>query len=148
MTDWRVYHKPVSSFSALGFFTFLYISCFRIYPDFTLHLLAVSDRFLTISINLLKPNAKFSKSLVIISLLLSICTVWLSIDRERIADAYRIWCIISERLTGGERSRDVPYLIPEVGRVTFKSNGEEVFSVEFLLKSNGDEALNDVFPQK
>ncbi len=66
---------------------------------------------------------------------------------KRIADAYRIWCIISERLTG-ERSRDVPYLIPEVGKVTFKSNSEEALSVELLLKSNGDEALNDVFPQK
>jgi hypothetical protein len=34
-----------------------------------------------------------------------------------------------------------------VGKVTFKSNGEEGLSFEFLLKSNGDEALNDVFPQ-
>jgi hypothetical protein len=35
-----------------------------------------------------------------------------------------------------------------VGKVTFKSNSEEALSVELLLKSNGDEALNDVFPQK
>ncbi len=33
----------------------------------------------------------------------------------------------------------------EVGKVTWKSNGDEVFSDEFLLKSNGDEGLNDVF---
>jgi hypothetical protein len=29
-----------------------------------------------------------------------------------------------------------------VGKVTFKSNGDEGLSEEFLLKSNGDEALN------
>ena len=33
----------------------------------------------------------------------------------------------------------------ELGKVTFKSNGDEALSDEFLLKSNGDEALNDVF---
>jgi hypothetical protein len=37
-------------------------------------------------------------------------------------------------------------VIQEVGKVTFKSNGEEALSDEFLLKSNGDEALNDDFP--
>jgi hypothetical protein len=31
----------------------------------------------------------------------------------------------------------------EVGKVTLKSNGNEVLSNEFLFKSNGDEALND-----
>jgi hypothetical protein len=36
----------------------------------------------------------------------------------------------------------------EVGKVTFKSNGDEALSNEFLLKSNGDEALNDVFSIK
>jgi hypothetical protein len=35
---------------------------------------------------------------------------------------------------------------PEVGKVTFKSNGDEPLSDEFLFKSNGDEALNNVFP--
>ncbi len=34
----------------------------------------------------------------------------------------------------------------EVGKVTFKSNGDEALNNEFLLKSNGDEALNDGFP--
>jgi hypothetical protein len=33
-----------------------------------------------------------------------------------------------------------------VGKVTFKSNGDEALSDEFLLESNGDEGLNDVFP--
>jgi hypothetical protein len=32
-----------------------------------------------------------------------------------------------------------------VGKVTLKSNGDEVLSDESLLKSNGDEALNDDF---
>jgi hypothetical protein len=32
-----------------------------------------------------------------------------------------------------------------VGKVTFKSNGDEALKDEFLLKGNGDEALNDVF---
>jgi hypothetical protein len=35
-----------------------------------------------------------------------------------------------------------------VGKVTFKSNGDEVLSDEFLLKSNGDEVLKDVFYKK
>jgi hypothetical protein len=33
-----------------------------------------------------------------------------------------------------------------VGKVTFKSKGDEALGNEFLLKSSGDEALNDVFP--
>jgi hypothetical protein len=33
-----------------------------------------------------------------------------------------------------------------VGKVTFKSKGDEALSDEFLLTSNGNEALNDVFP--
>jgi hypothetical protein len=33
-----------------------------------------------------------------------------------------------------------------VGKVTLKSNGDEALSYEFLLKSDGDEAFNDVFP--
>ncbi len=36
--------------------------------------------------------------------------------------------------------------LPEVGKVTFKSNRDEALSDEFLLKSNGDEASNNVFP--
>jgi hypothetical protein len=32
-----------------------------------------------------------------------------------------------------------------VGKVTFKNISDEALSDEFLLKSNGDEALNDVF---
>jgi hypothetical protein len=32
----------------------------------------------------------------------------------------------------------------DVGKVTFKSNGDKALSNEFLLKSNGNEALNDV----
>ncbi len=36
----------------------------------------------------------------------------------------------------------------EVGIVTFKSNIDEVLSDEFILKSNGDEALNYVFHKK
>jgi hypothetical protein len=34
----------------------------------------------------------------------------------------------------------------EVGKVTLKSKGDEVLSNEFFFLSNGDEALNDVFP--
>jgi hypothetical protein len=33
-----------------------------------------------------------------------------------------------------------------VGKVTFKSNGDEALSDGFLFKSNGDETLNDDFP--
>ncbi len=40
------------------------------------------------------------------------------------------------------------YPQPEVDKVTLKSNGNEALSYEFLLKSNSDEALNNVFPQK
>jgi hypothetical protein len=36
--------------------------------------------------------------------------------------------------------------LAEVGKVTFKSNGDEALNDEFLLKSNGDEALSDGFP--
>ncbi len=36
----------------------------------------------------------------------------------------------------------------EVGKVTLKSNSDEVLSDEFLLKSNGDEVLNDDFSLK
>jgi hypothetical protein len=32
-----------------------------------------------------------------------------------------------------------------VGKVTLKSNGDEVLSDEYLLKSNGDEELNNDF---
>jgi hypothetical protein len=35
-----------------------------------------------------------------------------------------------------------------VGKVTLKSNNDEALSDEFLLKCNGDEALNNVVPQK
>jgi hypothetical protein len=35
-----------------------------------------------------------------------------------------------------------------VGKVTFKSNGNEALSDDFLFKSNSNEALNDVFPSK
>jgi hypothetical protein len=34
----------------------------------------------------------------------------------------------------------------EVGKVTLKRNSDEVLSDEPLLKSNGDETLNDDFP--
>jgi hypothetical protein len=34
----------------------------------------------------------------------------------------------------------------EVGKVTLKSNGDEALSDEFLLNSNDDKVLNDVFP--
>jgi hypothetical protein len=37
-------------------------------------------------------------------------------------------------------------LLAEVGKVTLKSNSDEALSNEFLLNSNGNEALNDVFP--
>jgi hypothetical protein len=33
-----------------------------------------------------------------------------------------------------------------VGKVTLKSYGDEVSGDEFLVKSNGSEALNDAFP--
>jgi hypothetical protein len=36
-------------------------------------------------------------------------------------------------------------LLAEVGKVTLKINGGEVLSDESVLKSNGDEALNDDF---
>jgi hypothetical protein len=32
-----------------------------------------------------------------------------------------------------------------VGKVTLKSNGDEAFNDEFLVKSNSDEALKDVY---
>ncbi len=38
--------------------------------------------------------------------------------------------------------------LPEEGKVTLKSNGDEVLNDEFLLKNNGAEALNDVFSIK
>ncbi len=38
--------------------------------------------------------------------------------------------------------------ILEVGKVTYKNNGDEALSDESLLKSNNDEAFNDDFPQK
>jgi hypothetical protein len=34
----------------------------------------------------------------------------------------------------------------EVGKVTLKSSCDEALRDEFLFKSNGDEALNNVFP--
>jgi hypothetical protein len=36
--------------------------------------------------------------------------------------------------------------LPEVGKVTLKSNGDEELSDDSLKKSNGDEALNDYIP--
>jgi hypothetical protein len=36
----------------------------------------------------------------------------------------------------------------EVGKVTWKSNGDEALNDEFLLKSNDDEALKQCFPIK
>jgi hypothetical protein len=39
------------------------------------------------------------------------------------------------------------FLYAEVGRVTSKSNGDEALSDGFLLKSNGNETFNNVFPQ-
>jgi hypothetical protein len=38
------------------------------------------------------------------------------------------------------------YAPPEVGKVTFKSNGDEALSFASLLKSNNGEASNDDFP--
>ncbi len=38
----------------------------------------------------------------------------------------------------------MPACIPEMGKVTLKSKGDEALSDEFLLKSNGDEAFIDV----
>ncbi len=35
--------------------------------------------------------------------------------------------------------------LPEVGKATLKSNGDEALSDEFLLKRNGDEALFNEF---
>jgi hypothetical protein len=35
-----------------------------------------------------------------------------------------------------------------VGKVTFKSNGDEALRDESLLKSNSDEGLNNDFPYK
>jgi hypothetical protein len=35
-----------------------------------------------------------------------------------------------------------------VGKVTLKTNSDDMLSDEFLVKSNGDEALNDFFPKK
>ncbi len=40
---------------------------------------------------------------------------------------------------------DYGRILPEVGKVTLKSNGDEALSDEFLLKSNGNEAFNGVF---
>jgi hypothetical protein len=37
-------------------------------------------------------------------------------------------------------------LQPEVGKVTFKSNGDEALSDGSLLKSNSDEGLNNDVP--
>jgi hypothetical protein len=34
----------------------------------------------------------------------------------------------------------------EVGKVDLKSHGNEASNDEFLLKSNSEEALNDIFP--
>ncbi len=36
-------------------------------------------------------------------------------------------------------------IYPEVGKVTFKINGDEALSNESVLKSNGDKVLNDDF---
>jgi outer membrane biosynthesis protein TonB len=36
-------------------------------------------------------------------------------------------------------------IYPEVGKVTFKINGDETLSNESVLKSNGDKVLNDDF---
>jgi hypothetical protein len=38
--------------------------------------------------------------------------------------------------------------LPELGKVTLKSNSDEALSDESPLKSNGDEAFNDDFPLK
>ncbi len=37
------------------------------------------------------------------------------------------------------------FQLSDVGKVTLKSNSDEVLSDESLLKSNGDETLNDNF---
>ncbi len=42
----------------------------------------------------------------------------------------------------------LPAMLPEVGKVTLKSNNYEALSDEFLLKSNSNEVLNDVFSIK
>jgi hypothetical protein len=34
-----------------------------------------------------------------------------------------------------------------VGKVILKSKGDEALTEEFLLKCNGDEAFNDIFPK-
>ncbi len=39
-----------------------------------------------------------------------------------------------------------PFRLAEVGKVTFKSNSDEALNDEFLLISNGGEAINDVYP--
>jgi hypothetical protein len=50
----------------------------------------------------------------------------------------------SLRYSRKDQSQTHPIIAqPEVGKVTLKNNGDE-----FPLKSNGDEALNNVFPQK
>jgi hypothetical protein len=41
--------------------------------------------------------------------------------------------------------RRVAHSYPEVGKVTFKINGDEALSDESVEKSNGDKALNDDF---
>jgi hypothetical protein len=47
------------------------------------------------------------------------------------------------------RNCDCPPLVfGEVSKVTLINNSDEELSDEFLLKSNGDEALNDVFASK
>ncbi len=38
------------------------------------------------------------------------------------------------------------YALAEVGKVTLKSSSDEALKDEFLLKSNSNEVLNDVFP--
>jgi hypothetical protein len=43
---------------------------------------------------------------------------------------------------------DVRNWKPGVGKVTFKSNGDEALNDEFLFKSNGDEVPNDFFLHK
>ncbi len=59
--------------------------------------------------------------------------------------------LVDYRLQGHESpSSPVPYQhwtasYAEVGKVTFKSNDDEALDDEFLLKSNGNEALKDVF---
>jgi hypothetical protein len=36
--------------------------------------------------------------------------------------------------------------LPEMGKVTLKSSGDEALNDKFILKSNSDEAFNDCFP--